>query len=97
MSLTLDFNKSAFLRSRKANSTLSDSSSSFPFSSFLLCAKKHLYNWPCPLVGWSVGRWVGLSVTHAFKDPHVAPYWPTWPCLFYNGLKKTEIDGAKGF
>ena len=23
---------------------------------------------------------VGLSVTHSFNDPHVAPYWPTWPC-----------------
>ena len=29
-------------------------------------------------VGWSVGRLVG-RVTHLFDDPHVAPYWPTWP------------------
>ena len=21
-------------------------------------------------------------VTHSFDDPYVAPYWPTWPCLF---------------
>ena len=27
-------------------------------------------------VGWSVGR-----VTHSFDDPHVAPYWFTWPCF----------------
>ena len=27
-------------------------------------------------VRWSVGR-----VTHSFDDPHVAPYWPTWPCF----------------
>ena len=33
-------------------------------------------------VGRSVGRLVGLSVTHPFDDPHVAPYWPTWPCFF---------------
>ena len=39
----------------------------------LLGATKHLYNWLCPSVGW--------SVTHSFDDPHVAPYWPTWPCL----------------
>ena len=43
-------------------------------SSGLLGATKHLYNWLCPLVGWLVGR-----VTHSFDDPHVAPYWPTWP------------------
>ena len=41
-----------------------------------LGATKHLYNWLCSLVGRSVGR-----VTHSFDDPHVAPYWPTWPCL----------------
>ena len=40
-----------------------------------LGATKHLYNWLCPSVGWSVG-W---SVTHLFDDPHGAPYWPTWP------------------
>ena len=39
-----------------------------------LGASKHLYNWLCPSVG--------LSVTHSFDDPHVAPYWPTWPCFF---------------
>ena len=33
-----------------------------------------------PLVRWSVCWLVGLSVTHSFDDPHVAPYWPTWPC-----------------
>ena len=33
-------------------------------------------------VGWLVGWLVGLSVTHSFDDPHVAPYWPTWPCFF---------------
>ena len=41
----------------------------------LLGATKHLYNWLCLSVGWSVGR-----VTRSFDDPHVAPYWPTWPC-----------------
>ena len=30
-------------------------------------------------VRWSVGLSVG-RVTHSFDDPHVAPYWPTWPC-----------------
>ena len=30
-------------------------------------------------VGWLVGRSVGWSVTHSFDDPHVAPYWPSWP------------------
>ena len=39
-----------------------------------LGATKHLYNWLRPLVGWSVGWLVGND------DPHVAPYWPTWPC-----------------
>ena len=34
-----------------------------------LGATKHLYNWLCPSVGWSVCR----SVTHSFDDPHVAP------------------------
>ena len=35
-------------------------------------------------VRWSVGRSVGRSVcgvTHSFGDPHVAPYWHTWPCF----------------
>ena len=41
-----------------------------------LGATKHLYNCLCPSVGQSVGQ----SVTHPFDDPHVAPYWPTWPC-----------------
>ena len=45
-----------------------------------LGATKHLYNWPCLLVGRSAGR----SVTHSFDDQHVAPYWPTWPCFFTN-------------
>ena len=27
---------------------------------------------------WLVGR-----ITHLFDDPHVAPYWPTWPCFLY--------------
>ena len=31
--------------------------------------------------GWLVGWSVGLSVMHSFDDPHVAPYWPTWPCF----------------
>ena len=44
----------------------------------------------------SVGRSVGLSVfgvTHSFDDPHVAPYWPTWPCylnLCHFQTKKDE-------
>ena len=36
-------------------------------------------------VAVSVGRSVGSSdcrVTHSFDDPHVAPYWPFWPCSF---------------
>ena len=53
-----------------------------------LGATKHLYNWLCPLVGRSVGRLVCLSVTHSFDDPHVAPYWPTWPCY-----KNSNLDG----
>ena len=47
-----------------------------------LGATKHLYNWLCPSVGWSVGLLVG-RVTHPFDDLHVAPYWPTWPCFRY--------------
>ena len=27
-------------------------------------------------MGWPVG----LSVMHLFDDPHIAPYWPNWPC-----------------
>ena len=50
------------------------SSPSFLF----LGATKHLYNWLCPLVGWSVC----LLVTHSFDYLHVARYWPTWPCFF---------------
>ena len=41
----------------------------------------------CVSVGWSVGWLVGRSVgrvTHSFDDPHVAPYWPTWPCFVYS-------------
>ena len=30
-----------------------------------LGATKHLYNWLCPSVGW--------SVTHSFDEPHIAP------------------------
>ena len=41
---------------------------------------KHLYNWLCPSVGGLVGLTVG-RVTHLLDDPHVAPYWPTWPCI----------------
>ena len=26
-------------------------------------------------------RWLVCWVTHSFDDPHVAPYWPTWPCF----------------
>ena len=46
-----------------------------------LGATKNLYNWLCLLVGWSVY----LLVTHLFDDPHVAPYWPTWPCFIIKG------------
>ena len=49
-----------------------------PISMFL-GATKHLYNWLCLSVGLSVCR----LVTHSFDDPHVAPYWPTWPCSLY--------------
>ena len=52
-------------------------------SFFFLGATKHLYNWLCPSVGRSVGWSVG-RVTHSFNDPHVAPYWPTWPCFNIN-------------
>ena len=54
-----------------------------------LGATKQLCNWLCPSVGLSVGR-----VTHSFNDPHVAPYWPTWPCfpIVYNyGKKKRTV------
>ena len=50
----------------------------FPFS--LFSCEPQLYKRACPSVGWLVGWLVGLSVTHLFNDPHVAPYWPTWPC-----------------
>ena len=43
------------------------------------------------LVGWSVGR-----VTHSCDDPHVMPYWPSWPCSFMNAflsLAKRLIRG----
>ena len=38
----------------------------------------------------SVGLSVGRSVTHSFDDPHVAPYWPTWPCFYGSKLAKAE-------
>ena len=47
-----------------------------------LGATKHLYNSLCPSVGWFFGRSV-CGVTHLFDDPHVAPYWPTWPCEWF--------------
>ena len=61
-----------------------------------LGATKHLFNWLCPSVGWSVG----LSVTHSFDDPHVAPDWPTWPCyknviFFLEPSKEIEIVTGK--
>ena len=63
----------------------------------LLGATKHLYNWLCPSVGWSVGLLVG-RVTHPFDDLHVAPYWPTWPCFICLCLipfsTLIEISGA---
>ena len=45
--------------------------------SIFRCAKASLCpsSSVCRLVGWLVGR-----VTHSLDDPHVAPYWPTWPC-----------------
>ena len=52
---------------------------------------KHLYNRLCPLVGRSVGLSVDLSVTHLFDDPHVAPYWPDWPCFKSNGTRVTAL------
>ena len=36
-----------------------------PFFLFsFLGATKHLYNWLCPLVGWSLGRSIDWSVSH---------------------------------
>ena len=49
-----------------------------------LGATKHLYNWLCQSVDWSVGWSVG-RVKHSFDDSHVAPYWPTWPCSTSTG------------
>ena len=54
---------------------------------YFLGATKHLYNWLSLLVGWLVGWLVG-RVMHSFDDPHVAPYWPTWPCLMLNNMKR---------
>ena len=45
-----------------------------------LGAPKHLYNWLCPSVGWSV-CWLVGRVTHSFDDPHGIPFWPPWPRL----------------
>ena len=42
-------------------------------------------------VGWLVGRSVG-RVTHSFDDPHVAPYWATWPCLLQDGDKVLSAE-----
>ena len=68
---------------RNLPATVAKSQSLYDFS--FLGAIKLLYNWLCPSVGWLdgwlVGRLVGLSVPHSFDDPHVAPYWPTWPCF----------------
>ena len=36
-------------------------------------------------VGWGVGRG-----KHSFDDPHVAPYWPTWPCSYLKEEEKIE-------
>ena len=59
----------------------SSQSSSFQNTHHFFCsfvgATKHLYNWLYPLVG--------RSVTQSFDNPHVAPYWPTWPCSFRVG------------
>ena len=53
-------------------------------STTFLGATNHLYDRLCRSVGWSVCR----SVTHSLDDPHVAPYWPTWP-LFFNRVIQT--------
>ena len=68
---------------RNLPATVAKSQSLYDFS--FLGAIKLLYNWLRPSVGWLdgwlVGWLVGLSVPHSFDDPHVAPYWPTWPCF----------------
>ena len=56
------------------------------FTSLSFFSFKHLYNWQFPSVGRFVGWSVGLLVTHSFDDPHVAPYWPIWPCSFFRFL-----------
>ena len=61
-----------------------------------LGATKHLYNWLCPLVGWSVGRLVGWLVTHLFNDPLVAPYWPTWPCFLCHSNTSLNVPKCGG-
>ena len=38
-------------------------------------------------VRWSVGR-----VTHSFDDPHVAPYWPTWPCFLVCAMARKCVS-----
>ena len=56
-----------------------------------LGAKKHLFKWLS--IGWLVCR-----VTHSFDDPHVAPYWPTWPCLLVfasDGLIKNSRKSVR--
>ena len=50
----------------------------------------------------SVRRLVGLSVcllvTHSFDDPHVAPYWPTWPCYLTHTISFRLDEGfSKNF
>ena len=39
-------------------------------------------------VGWLVGR-----VRHSFDDPHVAPYWPTWPCSHLGPFCAGQVNG----
>ena len=41
---------------------------------------------------WPVGRSVGWSVPHSFDDPYVAPYWPSWPCLYIDHPAKPTTN-----
>ena len=47
------------------------------------CVRRLVARSVCQSVCLSVCQSVCLSVTHSFDDPHVAPYWPSWPCFFH--------------
>ena len=74
-----------------SDNTVKPRSNGFQGTNQFLGATKHLYNWLCLSVGWLV-CWSFGRVTHSFNHPHVAPYWPTWPCPYLSALLLQGFD-----